>query len=251
MKSSQLLRTPGDVFKWIGWMTGLVLVVTVKHYYSHATAEQLDWILRPTAVAVKWLSGLHFEREANGGYINYVHRAAIAPSCAGLNFWICIYAVTMWAGLKRLPAGSAVLAGCLLSPLVATVVTIAANAVRIVVCVHLYAWEGYTAVITPDRVHRTAGVLLYFLFLWGWHHLLTSRASSTSKNRWHGVAPWLWYLAITVAIPGLRQLARPATGTAVEHFITVIAVSGLACLLATFGRHWFRLTFERDLPHAA
>src|SRR5690606_2972844 len=132
---------------------GLAGAIALKRHYSLAEAEELGWILRPTAALVEWLSGHSFAFEPKQGYVNTALEIAITPACAGVNFLI-IAGLTLVLGIVvRLRGARPKLYGLALCLGVAYTTTLAVNAVRILVAMQL------------AREHRVAGVLLYLTAL--------------------------------------------------------------------------------------
>src|SRR2546427_12959916 len=60
--------------------------LALKLYYSTASANELRWILAPTAACAEWVSGTSFEFVSHGGYISKDCSFLIADSCACVNF---------------------------------------------------------------------------------------------------------------------------------------------------------------------
>src|SRR5215510_14347568 len=76
-------------YTW-NWITQCLFVLAgafaLKLHYSTASADQLRWILAPTAALVELVSGLTFEFESHAGYISRERGFLIANSCAVVNF---------------------------------------------------------------------------------------------------------------------------------------------------------------------
>ena len=85
------------------YVIALLIAFGLKYHYSRASSEDLAWILRPTAGVVEQISGIHFEKEEGTGYINREHRIIIVPSCAGVNFLIIAFCMTVFSFIPPLP----------------------------------------------------------------------------------------------------------------------------------------------------
>lgn len=146
------------------WVVVLLCALTLKLYYSKASANQLRWILAPTAALVELVSDTSFEFESHAGYISKDRSFLIAPSCAGINFLIAAFLMLSVRKLLRdrsqdngwgfIPAAA----------LVAYLVTLVANTVRIAIAL----WLGRLPEISyldRDQFHRVEGILVYFGFL--------------------------------------------------------------------------------------
>ena len=153
-----------------GWSLAVVAVAlglawALKAFYSRAGFDELRWVLDPTVRLVEVLGGGPFELEAHHGWLSRAHRFEVVPACAGLNFLIAAF-LSLACGLARTCAGlrhgtTLVLAGAL----AAYAATLCANATRIVIAMRLHEGGWSWGPLTPDRVHRIEGVVVYFLFL--------------------------------------------------------------------------------------
>ncbi len=76
---------------------GFFILFGMKYYYSQADAENLRWILGPTARWVEALSGIPFVYAPGMGYANHSLRFLIAPSCSGVQFLIITAAMLIFS----------------------------------------------------------------------------------------------------------------------------------------------------------
>src|SRR4051812_10033823 len=72
----------------------------LKRYYADARADDLWWILGPTARLVRAATGRTFVMEAGAGYFFREHLFLIEKSCAGINFLIAAFAMLVFV-LRR------------------------------------------------------------------------------------------------------------------------------------------------------
>ena len=143
----------------------LVCAVTVKQFYSAASANQLRWILAPTTALVEMVSGVSFALESHAGYISEDRSFLIAPSCAGVNFLITAFLMLCARKLlstrskeitwKFFPAAAAI----------AYLVTLIANTTRIAVALGLRQVSTDFDGMSPGQLHRFEGIVIYFGFL--------------------------------------------------------------------------------------
>jgi exosortase K len=212
----------------------LLFAVGLKYYYSQAGSDELGWILRPTARLVELFSGIRFEEEVHAGFISLGRRILIAPACAGVNFFIIAFCMAVFSGLRRIEQGT--LKGLWLPASVAGayLLTTFVNALRIIVSIYSYDADVYSGWITPERVHRLEGVLIYFFFLSLFYRIIETslrrfstgaRDISRPKRAQSGHGGWMlaasvplfWYLLVTVAVPLLNG------GRFAEHSAMVVA----------------------------
>ena len=190
------------------WMIQLILVaaiaVTLKLYYSSASADQLRWILAPTTALVELVTGTRFEFESRAGYLSADHSFLIAPSCAGVNFLITAFLLLTVGKLLRERSQKPSWGVIPVKALAAYVATLAANAVRIGIALRLPR-AGENGLLNHAQLHRTEGIIVYFGFL-----LLLFAASErglwTSTSTWlrRSLFPLLLYYVITIGIPLLN-----------------------------------------------
>ena len=148
----------------IFYVLALFIVLGLKYHYSRAGSEDLVWILGPTACLVEHLSGIQFEGEANAGFINRRYRVIIAPSCAGINFLIIVFCMTMFCGIHVIRHFGSKLLWLAASLACAYISTLAVNTLRITASIYSYNADIYFGWITPAKGHRLEGAVIYFFF---------------------------------------------------------------------------------------
>jgi exosortase K len=144
---------------------GLIIAVGLKYYYSGASSDALNWILVPTSSLVEYLSGIHFQRELHTGLVSHSHRYIIAPSCAGINFLTIAFSTFFFSLAYRFKGIERKLLWLGISLGMTYLLTLGANALRVIAAIYLYKADIYGGWITPERVHRIEGTLVYFVFL--------------------------------------------------------------------------------------
>jgi exosortase K len=134
----------------------------LKHHYAVASADELRWILWPTAQLTGAVTGTTFVPSPGEGYLSHERLFLIEKSCAGVNFMIAAFGVLVGARLWRVDSGLSgigLVAGSLLVSYPAAVLV---NVVRITIAMWLSAhpvvWTGLDA----GEVHRIEGVAVYF-----------------------------------------------------------------------------------------
>jgi exosortase K len=134
----------------------------MKRYYSDAGADDLRWILRPTASVVGVVTGTRFVAAPGEGYFSSDRLFLIEKSCAGINFMIAAFGMLTFARLHRVErsaAGAGVLASSLLASYAAAV---AVNATRITIAIWLAAHPVARSTFSAAEVHRIEGIAVYF-----------------------------------------------------------------------------------------
>jgi exosortase K len=231
------------------YLVALLVAWGLKAHYSTADGEQLRWILAPTAAGVTLLTGIRFTPDAEAGYVAADGACTITPACAGVNFLIICFGMLVFARAHRwtttrhrllLLAGAALLACGL---------TVAVNAVRIALSMHLLQLPLPWGWLTGERAHRLVGVLVYVLALL----LVFSVAEAVAARR---PQPWRWrrlgiplgcYLLVVLGIPLLRGAHRIHPDRFLEHAAVVLLLPALLLLGYAAGRVLLApSTYRRD-----
>ncbi len=191
------------------WAVVLLSALALKLYYSSASANQLRWILAPTTVLVELVSGISFEFESHAGYMSSDRSFLIAPSCAGVNFLVTAFLMLSARKLFGLKAQDNAWRFIPAAALIAYLVTLVANTVRIALALRLRLLSE-SSFLSQDQLHRVEGIFVYFGFL-----LLLfvagekMNAGKTSNLLRQSFFPLLVYYATTLGIPlangGYRQ----------------------------------------------
>lgn len=239
------------------YLLALLLAYGLKTHYSRATSEELGWMLTPTAAAVEHLSGLEFERERGEGYINRARRVIIAPSCAGVNFLIAAACMAIFSYTHCMPTFTGKAAWFGGSLLASYLLTIAVNAVRIVLAMSLFQ-ARWAARFDAAQLHRLAGIAVYSSALCGFFLLLgriARRSSPQAESRRFAslVAPIFWYAAIAILVPLFNPNYQGDRLRLLNHAAVVLigsfTVWGLLTLLRKSLSQRFSLDFMRRAWH--
>jgi exosortase K len=133
----------------------------MKRFYADAGADDLHWILAPTARLVSAATGAAFVAAPGEGYFSRERLFLIEKSCAGINFMIAAFAMLTfmtWRRTSSLCSAASLLAGCAAASYATAVLV---NAARISAAVWL-AGRGAVAGLPPSQVHRVEGIAVYF-----------------------------------------------------------------------------------------
>ena len=218
MKSTRCFPIACAVF----YAVGVILAIALKYHYSVAGSEDLRWVLSPTAWVVQQLTAISFEWEEHTGFVSRTFGVIIAPSCAGVNFLIIAFSTLYFTTIRLMPSGMwrALWLGITLG--ISYILTIGVNGLRIVAAVSLYQADIYGGWITPERVHRIEGTLIYFSALLIAHQVVT-RTVNLFISRGPGtiggsvLVPFLWYCLIALGIPLLNNGPLQGGPRFIEH----------------------------------
>lgn len=179
----------------------LALVVVGKQYFRSATADDLRWLLAPTAKCTSVLTGTHFTFLAGAGYADRDVHFLIAPVCAGLHFLLAAMLVLVLAWLGGIHSWKAMAERVGLAVAVAYVATIVFNTLRIALSLELHA---------GGTLHEALGIVVYFAGLCA---LYAAARTLDDKGlpgaRWVAI-PVGVYLAITLVLPLVHGAAGRA-----------------------------------------
>jgi exosortase K len=224
------------------WIRGSQLVVVLlcagalKLHYSTANPNQLRWILAPTTVLVELISGARFQFESYAGYINSDHSFLIAASCAGVNFLLTAFLMLTLGKLWRSRSQTNSWIFIPAAGLVAYVVTLLANTVRISTSLQLRGMSLGTRLMNAEQLHRFEGIFIYFGFLL-LLFILSERmtaipapgAENVNSLLRRSLFPLLIYYATTLGLP-LANGAYREGAVFREHYISILLIPMLLIL---------------------
>jgi exosortase K len=213
------------------------MVWALKYHYSIARAENLKWILAPTAALVETITGNLFYFETDTGYINHDLRILIAPACAGVNFLIAAFCMSFFCGIFKLTGLKSKCMWLIICSVGAYVFTVSVNALRIWLSIATIAADIHGGWFTPQRVHRMSGILIYFFFLSVFYHIIqkiihpvqagfSDKPKSNINRTIHiGILPLIFYWITAIAVPWLNSAYEKDPSGFAEHSLTVGFVS--------------------------
>lgn len=217
----------------IVYALGAAAAYGLKAFYSGANADALRWVLAPTCWLVGRLAGVELIDEAGAGFISHAHHIVVGPACSGVNFLVICFAALFFSLAHRLGSPGRRLGWLLASLAIAYAATILTNTLRVVLAIQLYRLDIYGSALTPARLHRLMGTVLYGLSLVGVHRLAERwlRRSAGRQSRW---VPFAWYLGIVVIVPLCRRLA--SHGLDARFFEHAAMVTAASLSLVALGR---------------
>ena len=140
----------------------LVTMWGMKRHYAEANADDLWWILPPTAGLVRGVTGVSFALAPGEGYFSRDRLFLIEKSCAGINFMIAAFGMVTFALFHRVQSpfsGVRVLAVGLMASYASAVIV---NSSRIAVALWLAACPVAESSLSAGQAHRLEGITVYF-----------------------------------------------------------------------------------------
>lgn len=221
----------GGASRILGALVTLLTMLSLKRHYSLATADQLDWILAPTARLVAWLTSAHPVYEYGAGYVDFSQGIIVAPACAGINFLIMAFGLAALCGLIHIQRIRDLLPLLAIAIGLAYGYTLVVNTLRIALSMALYKAEIYGGWLTMERLHRVAGITLYAAALWlffmGLQIIINRyckrlpRQISAQKRSLPAWLPFGWYVTGAAGVPLANLLFHKGAPALVEHCLTI------------------------------
>jgi exosortase K len=219
----------------------------LKRFYASASAEDLAPLLQPTASIVSFVSGYPFIEERGSGYLSRELGVLIAPSCAGANYLVVAFVLLTVCFLPRFVRPSAKWAWLGASAFIAYLVTLAVNALRVLLTLAMKADDALRFGVSFEQAHRIEGVIVYLGSLWLLYvcteQVFTQGESGFVLRARHIAVPWLLYVGITLVVPLVN--GAPTTAAYTRHAGTVLAVSSLAAAGLALARGLLRVRRTR------
>jgi len=132
----------------------------LKQHYAGARADDLAWILGPTATLVGAMTDATFRWQPQEGYFSRERLFLIEKSCAGINFMLAAFGMLVIATLPRVGSGASAARVVGVSLLASYAAAVMVNAVRIAIAMWLAA-HPLTPLSAGD-MHRLEGIVVYF-----------------------------------------------------------------------------------------
>lgn len=223
-----------------------VLAWLLKRHYSHASPEDLRWILAPTT----WLTSLfvsgEFVFQAGQGYLSREQSVLISPACAGVNFLI-VALVSLTLGFSGRFCSLGQRARWLATSVgLAYLTTLLVNALRIGLSIAVAHLAARVTGLTFQSVHRLLGIFIYLagllslcltVQLW-----LSSRYPGGPGHAAPGSRALLLalgcYSAVTLLVPLLGGAGHNPEFWSHAAPVSVLVVVSAALLFAARGRTW-------------
>jgi exosortase K len=227
-------------------VASLVIAYAVKSHYSRATADELSWILAPTAWLTSVVLARDFVRLPDAGYLSEELSILITPACAGVNFLIVSFLVLALGFGSRFGAIRNKALFLALSLPVAFAMTVVINGARIALSVRFSHLTMRGLGLSFQETHRLLGVATYlgglvalvvateaaFGYVWSRHRDDGRRAPSSRVRRTLALS-LATYVAVTLFVPLVRGAARSPEYWDHAALVggAVIALGGLAFAL--------------------
>jgi len=145
----------------------LIFAVFLKIYYIYADNSSLRWILFPTTIIVSLFSGIHFYFIDNVGYTSFNGFYVINKTCAGLNFLIIIFTlsiVLIFRIREKVINNLFIFLTLLLSCFVLTII---ANSSRIYSSIFIEMIKHQLPFLKSSKnwFHEAMGIVIFFSYL--------------------------------------------------------------------------------------
>jgi exosortase K len=159
------IAKPVTVSKLLTLIVAVVIAWSLKQHYAEARADDLRWMLRPTAHLVGAATGATFVMQPGEGYFARERLFLIEKSCAGINFMIAAFAMLIVALVHRARSASSAARVLGASLAISYVAAVAVNTTRITIAMWLGAHPAALSGFSAGEVHRIEGITVYFVGL--------------------------------------------------------------------------------------
>lgn len=225
-------------------MSAVVALLTLgaalelKRFYSQAGAAELEWVLTPSCWLAR-LAGVELEHEAGAGFISHSSRMVVGASCAGVNFLVAAWLALFFCCQGHLHGAARKLFWSAQSLLLSYALTVLTNGLRITFAAHFFGADLHDGWLTPARLHRLLGVVLYCGALLAACGVATRWLVPGKRGSLATLSPFLWYLAVVVGVPLANRAWSREPALFVEHVALTCCAGGLVVLLARFASALF------------
>jgi len=231
--------------KWKAAVQGIFVLAAaaaLKLHYSMATADELRWVLWPTARLTEFATGTRFAFEPFAGYLSDDRSFLIAAPCAGVNFLIAAFLTVSIRRLWRSRRLGVKWRHFLFAAVIAYLLTIVANTVRISSALWLNKIQRNVAGLGRDEIHRIDGILIYFGFLLLLFWVCEKADKRHERFRFrHYLFPLSIYYAVTLAVPfangAFRQGSEFWQHAGFVFATPIVLLLAAALPLELFSRH--------------
>lgn len=228
------------------YLIAILLALVLKQHYSQASAEDLDWILKPIAGLVTLVSGDKFSFEPGTGYVCNARRVIIAPACAGVNFMLMAFGMAVFTGMHHMQRHSHRFIWLIYSLMMSYGLTLGVNTLRIIISIYTFHADIFDDGLTWGWIHRLEGVVIYLFFQYLFYSMIrkiirrytlkkpslkpvfrvvrSKRGIEIRKAIVTGLVPCGWYLAVTLAIPFLNSAHRKIGDQFYDHAAMVLSL---------------------------
>lgn len=144
----------------------------LKQHYSVARADDLLWVLTPTAHIVSVVTETPFAWQPGEGYFSRDRLFLIEKSCAGINFMIAAFVMVVLAVRHRVKQPLDIVRVMGVGLLASYAAAVCVNATRIAIALWLAGHPTALRTFSAAEVHRIEGVAVYFAGLVLLHELV-------------------------------------------------------------------------------
>lgn len=224
------------------YLFGFLLILTLKYIARISGADELRWLLTPTARWVSSLSGIPFFYVPQIGYVNHSFEFIIAPSCCGISFQLICIATLLYSYLHRMKNVRQRCIWFLWSVCFPYPYTVFINGLRILISIYLplslCRTDFFDRFMSPQTLHTAIGIVVYFsslLCLYAVSGYISRKISGSGVEKKDVIRKWLlpvfWYLAIVLGIPALGRLRSRNWDGFREYAFLVLSICLIVLLL--------------------
>ncbi|WP_408612977.1 exosortase K [Limibacter armeniacum] len=147
------------------YISAIGLFIILKYLYTIADISDLIFLLEPTNLVVKFLTGAKSVFIQDSGYYFQQLDIIIDKSCAGFNFWLLCFLMLVFLSLKYFEKVILKISAFIFSFIGAYIFTVLVNSSRIFVSVIIQKQAALALPIKEKIIHEGIGILTNLTFL--------------------------------------------------------------------------------------
>lgn len=149
----------------IFYVLAAVIAFAGKLFYSLAPVRGLLFLLSPVTFLVSTFTGIPFACDESAGYMNLATGIVIGKSCAGMNYLILLYAMTIISFLHYFNklTEKILFQGCALAG--SWLLCVYATAARIIISIPMLSAGDSFPFLKTDTAHKIVGIVVYVTIL--------------------------------------------------------------------------------------
>lgn len=142
-----------------------LIVVLIKLFYHYCTTGDVLFMLKPVVFLVQSFNGLGFHYSDVTGFVSAQGNIIIDKSCSGINLGVILYAMLSVSFISRFQKTKSRVGMIFVFLAAAYVMTIAANAFRIIISIFLLGFDLSFIPLEGRELHKYVGMVFNFCFL--------------------------------------------------------------------------------------
>lgn len=164
------------------YVLAVMVLVGMKLFFSQAALTDVQFIIAPTSYLVSLCSGLPFHFELGEGYYNVTNQVLIDKSCAGTNFFVIAFGMSLLSSIPHYPTITKQVQLFIALLIASFLFTLFANTSRISIAIFLLQSGIELPWFSATDWHTLQGSFVYLSVLIAYYSLLQFIHSKTTTR---------------------------------------------------------------------